>query len=403
MNGKNKLKQKLSHKGLYYVHSKYSFNAQNDDTYGNSNEDEEYLILFSDKSLDGDIFSTYFIPSRAYVIDENQGEITEGSYVSYKNKMLQNADADETVIQWKKELDDIRSSIIGQFTDIEPRGCSGVVSNVFSYHINVGHGNCSIIVFKEGSHFKMWMVDCSSYDFTSGKHYYLNIKKCLKDIEKQYGVKTISKLFVTHLHFDHYNAVNKLVEKGFINTDTEVWMNIKYPKHSRRVADMLKCLRDAHVRFIDPTTSINTDHIQVLYPTIAFDESFLPPKNKINNSSIVLKFTLDGKSILFPGDIETDGWDKIDCCRNCLKDIDYYCISHHGSINGHLRRCDRTNGLVPLSKCIYSKIQILMGRDTAYNGIYNDQVLNDFVNIEVVEDANTYIKIDWSKNKAKSH
>ena len=58
------------------------------------------------------------------------------------------------------------------------------------------------------------------------------------------------------------------------------------------------------------------------------------------------------------------------------------------------------NGLVPLSKCIYSKIQILMGRDTAYNGVYNNQVLNDFVNIEVVEDANTYIKIDWSKNEA---
>ncbi|MCR5480373.1 MAG: MBL fold metallo-hydrolase [Ruminococcus sp.] len=395
--------QKLSRRGLYYVHSKYSFNAQNDDTYGNSNEDEEYLILFSDKSLDGGSFSTYFIPSRAYVINENQGEITEGSYVSYKNKMLQNADADETVIQWKKELDDIRSSIIGQFTDIKPRGCSGVVSNVFSYHINVGHGNCSIIVFKDGSDYKMWMVDCSAYDFTSGNHYYLNIKKCLKDIEKQYAVKTISKLFVTHLHFDHYNAVNKLVEKGFINTDTEVWMNIKYPKHSRRVADMLKCLRDAHVRFIDPTTSINTDHIQVLYPTIAFDESFLPPKNKINNSSIVLKFTLDGKSILFPGDIETDGWGEIGCCKNCLKDIDYYCISHHGSINGHLWNCKLMNGLIPLTKCIDSKMQILMGRDTAYRGIYSRQVLGDFDNVKVVEKANTYIKIDWSKNEAKPY
>lgn len=403
MSEKNELKQKLSRRGLYYVHSKYSFNSQNDDTYGNSNEDEEYLILFSDKSLDGDSFSTYFIPSRAYVIDENQGEITEGSYVSYKNKMLQNADADETVIQWKKELDDIRSSIIGQFTDIKPRGCSGVVSNVFSYHINVGHGNCSIIVFKDGSDYRMWMVDCSSYDFTSGKHYYLNIKKCLKDIEKQYGVKTVSKLFVTHLHFDHYNAVNKLVEKGFINADTEVWMNIKYPKHGRRITKMLDCLRDAHVRFIDPTTSINTDHIQVLYPTIAFDESFLPPKNKINNSSIVLKFTLDGKSILFPGDIETAGWGEIGCCKNCLKDIDYYCISHHGSINGHLWNCKLMNGLIPLTKCIDSKMQILMGRDTAYRGIYSRQVFGDFDNVKVVEKANTYIKIDWSKNEAKPY
>lgn len=157
MNGKNELKQKLSHKGLYYAHSKYSFNAQNDDTYGSSNEDEEYLILFSDKSLDGDRFSTYIIPSRSYDTGVNQSEITEGSYVLYENKRLQSADNDATVRQWKKELDDIRSSIIGQFTDIKPRGCSGVVSNVFSYHINVGHGNCSIIVFKDGSDYRMWI------------------------------------------------------------------------------------------------------------------------------------------------------------------------------------------------------------------------------------------------------
>lgn len=360
-------------------------------------------ILFSDKSLDGDRFSTYIIPSRSYDTGVNQSEITEGSYVLYENKRLESADNDANVRQWEEELRAIRSSIIEQMTDREPRGCSGVVSNVFSYYINVGHGNCSIIVFKEGSHFKMWMVDCSSYDFTSGKHYYLNIKKCLKDIDKQYGIKTISKLFVTHLHFDHYNAVNKLVEKGFINADTEVWMNIKYPKHGRRITKMLDCLRDAHVRFIDPTTSINTDHIQVLYPTKAFDESFLPPKNKINNSSIVLKFTLDGKSILFPGDIETAGWNMIEGCKKCLGDIDYYCISHHGSINGHLWNCKLMNGLIPLTKCIDSKMQILMGRDTAYRGIYSRQVLGDFDNAQVVEKANTYIKIDWSKNEAKPY
>ena len=403
MSEKNELKQKLSHRGLYYVHSKYSFKSQNYEMYGNSNEDEEYLILFSDKSLDGDRFSTYIIPSRSYDTGVNQSEITEGSYVLYENKRLGSADNDANVRQWEEELRAIRSSIIEQMTDREPRGCSGVVSNVFSYHINVGHGNCSIIVFKEGSHFKMWMVDCSSYDFTSGKHYYLNIKKCLKDIEKQYGIKTISKLFVTHLHFDHYNAVNKLIEKGFINADTEVWMNIKYPKHGRRITKMLDCLRDAHVRFIDPTTSINTNHIQVLYPTKAFDESFLPPKNKINNSSIVLKFTLDGKSILFPGDIETDGWNLIEGCKKCLGDIDYYCISHHGSINGHLWNCKLMNGLIPLTKCIDSKMQILMGRDTAYRGIYSRQVLGDFDNAQVVEKANTYIKIDWSKNEAKPY
>ena len=90
----------------------------------------------------------------------------------------------------------------------------------------------------------------------------------------------------------------------------------------------------------------------------------------------------------------------IEGCKKCLGDIDYYCISHHGSINGHLWNCKLMNGLIPLTKCIDSKMQILMGRDTAYRGIYSRQVLGDFDNAQVVEKANTYIKIDWSKNEA---
>lgn len=388
--------KRVSRKGLYYVHSKYSFKAQNYETYGNPNEGEEYLILFSDKSLYGHSFSVYFVPSRLYNYYEDDTEFTEGSYVLFENGKLLNADNDDTVKQWGMELEEIRSRIVHQELYAQPESCSGTVSDVSSYHVNVGHGNCSIIVFKDGSHFKMWMVDCSAYDFTQSRHYYQNIKNCLRDIKKQYGVTTISKLLVTHLHFDHYNAINKLLERGFINSDTEVWMNIKYPKHGRRIAKMLECLCDAHVRFIDPTTSIKSDHILVLYPTIAFDESNHPPKNKINNSSIMYRITLGGKSILFPGDIETDGWNKIDCCKYCLKDVNYYCISHHGSINGHMMRCRRTKKSMPLSECISSKIQILMGRDTAYSGIYNEQVLNDFDNIKLVENAKTYIRIDWS-------
>ena len=111
MNWRKNMIQKLSRRGLYYVHSKYSFNAQDDDTYGSLNEDEEYLILFSDKSLDGDSFSSYLIPSRSYYTGVNQSEITEGSYVLYENKRLRKLGlllclALITVITLKITLDD---------------------------------------------------------------------------------------------------------------------------------------------------------------------------------------------------------------------------------------------------------------------------------------------------------
>ena len=82
----------------------------------------------------------------------------------------------------------------------------------------------------------------------------------------------------------------------------------------------------------------------------------------------------------------------------------YYCISHHGSITGHLRNeCIYRNHIKSLADCNFSRIQILMGRNNAYSGIYSQSVLDDFNNICKVEDSENYIRIDWRTDEIEVH
>lgn len=231
----------------------------------------------------------------------------------------------------------------------------------------------------------------------------MQYKKCLNDIKLQYGIKHISKLLITHLHFDHYNAIEFLVTDNYINSETEVWMNIYYPCESRKFSLTLRSLINENVRFIIPTKDKSNDYINIFYPQINFDDTHYPPKKKVNNSSVVYQIILNGKSILFTGDLETEGWDKISDCAPYLKETNYYCISHHGSLNGHIRSgCKYMNiDEMTLADCNNSKIQILMGRNHAYKGIYNPRVLNDFESVEKTEDAKHYIMIDWSSDVIK--
>jgi len=81
-------------------------------------------------------------------------------------------------------------------SDEQPR-VRRAVTDVFSYHVNVGHGNCSFVCFVENRHLNVWVVDCSHYDCMNKKSYVSNIDDCLDFIKKKYDVENvvISKAF----------------------------------------------------------------------------------------------------------------------------------------------------------------------------------------------------------------
>lgn len=172
------MKDKLYFKGLYFVHSNYHEMESFEDNYYLINQNNwgknDYLILFKEKLDDLDNFTSYYIPRNLF--DDASDVLIEGKYVLYSDKSFYNADNHPIVAMNNDYIRYLISSIENNQLISHPIMPSGHISDVRSYHINVGHGNCSIIVFRNGLQWQMWMIDSSAVDFINHRNYYCNIK-----------------------------------------------------------------------------------------------------------------------------------------------------------------------------------------------------------------------------------
>lgn len=383
-------------KGLYFVHGYYMSERSVQDT------EELYrdqMILMRDS-----MESIYDIEAYDINLSEMQisSQLPQGEFLYYNGENFQPADNSPTSIMYSELNQQLINSIGFEHYGNKSQEIAENISEVYSYHVNVGHGNCSIVVFREGSSYNIWMIDCSVFDFTNKQNYASNLDACMDFIKKKFEICKISKLLITHLHFDHINGIEHLIERGWIDSDTEVWMNIHYPWKQPTYNRILLQLKALGVRFIDPIVGNSTRNIKILYPDISFNAKNSAPNNNINNASVLYQIFLSGKRMLFTGDIETEGWDNVFNCIPRLAESTYYCISHHGSITGHIRNNCSVVGMSikTLGDCaIETKKQVLMGRNGAYRGVYSPKVLRDFNNIEETEHAKQYFCLDWKTGK----
>lgn len=388
MNDQREMKE-----GLYFIHGYYT--QENDNVRANELFRNQ-IILMKD-----DFENVYNIQAFDVSVQEMRMEsrIMQGEFAYFDGQRLLTAENNPTQIMYSELNRQLSNTISFLNYGNQPNELSENISKVYSYHINVGHGNCSIIVFCDNGIWNVWMVDCSVFDFTNRHNYSQNLDDCLEQIKSDIGIEKISKLLITHLHYDHINGIEHLIKKGWIDKNTEVWMNTQYPWKQPTYNRILLQLNALGVKFIDPATSNSTKHINILYPIISFNVRNKAPDNNINNASVLYQICLGNKRMLFTGDIETEGWDDVLTCMPHLNKSTYYCISHHGSITGHIRsRCGLSSRTInTLADCADStKIQILMGRDSAYKGVYSPRVLSEFNNIKKTEDVKKYIKIEWN-------
>lgn len=379
----------IKSRGLYFVHGLYSENETKNEII------RDYALLH--KYTIEDIYDVeeYFTSLENPII---RGQLVEGRYVLYDGETIQNADDNPTVMLYHSLYDSIISSLRENLS--ESVGIKENIKDVVSYHINVGHANCSLILFYTGYKCHLWMVDCAIKGCRSYKNYQRNLNECLDRIKNENNKCTIDKLLITHLHYDHINGIEHLVDTGWINKDTEVWINLNYKHNSPASINAFVHLNRLGVRIVDPIVGNSTANIKILYPNISFDnKNNCPPANNINNASVLYRIELGGNSMLFPGDIETEGWDSIKECYPYLSEPNYYCISHHGSKTGHIRKgcsAKTIRSVNNIAECLdnVSQCQILMGKDGTFNNVYYKDVLNDFKNI-IKTDGCKYIEVKW--------
>jgi hypothetical protein len=318
-----------------------------------------------------------------------------------------------SLIEYNKEYNTNPKEYLAKLTKI-PEDIESV-SDVFSYHINVGHGNCTII-YNKG---KIIVIDCSIFDITGPRWYTSNLDSCIKHIKKQFALSSfhIDFFLLTHPHYDHYSGVEYLIKNNFIDSSTVFYLNEHYSFQGILYTRVLNKIINMGCKIFEPIKNNSNSLFEIVHPSKIivkkpFNAPSIPIKDKIvepnpNNASFVSLFELAGKKFLFPGDLEMHGWDKIFPCDICTSNINYFAISHHGSITGFERTvCGKNKQINDISACLSKDVYaVLMGRDGAYSGIYCPKVISSFKNLYYTEkdnngDEKEFLEINLSTDEA---
>lgn len=289
---------------------------------------------------------------------------------------------------------------------------------VRSYHVNIGHGNCSLILISCGRFYRLWMVDCSIYDYLVKKNHSSNLEDCLSQIATLLQVDKatlrIDCFMLTHTHYDHYSGLEYLFAKNYVDNETLFYANTNYGCVSHTWVRVLKLLATKCCKVIQPIRNNQREIRRILYPAlpqvnkkskrVIGTEMIVP---KVNNSSVVYCLELADKMMILPGDLEQAGLNDMVTGCFCSPEYyrsNYYCVSHHASDNGHINSsCIGTKACPNILTCIQNNLSyaIVMGRDYAFNGIYSTQVINDFGQSVIYSEKNPsgqpirFFELDW--------
>lgn len=96
--------------------------------------------------------------------------------------------------------------------------------------------------------------------------------------------------------------------------------------------------RDYKIILKDGQPVVSVDDLRNLHHIAEFpaDRLALTLDSVRNNTSLVILFRFEGKSLLFPGDAQWGNWQSwigTDSARHLLSDVDFFKVAHHGSEN----------------------------------------------------------------------
>lgn len=323
--------------------------------------------------------------------------------------------------RYKKQIDENNANTVEEFEnarnfEFDPNMI------VRTYHVNIGHGNCSLILTSLGSFYHLWMVDCSTNDNLSKYNYSANLEDCLSQIAALLQVDKatlrIDCFMLTHTHYDHYSGLEYLFTQKYVDNRTLFYANTNYGCVSHTWVRVLRLLATNGCKVIQPIRNNQRTVRRILYPIvpqvckksmcISGTEMIVP---KVNNSSVVYCLEIADKMMILPGDLEQAGLNDMVTGNSCSPEYNksnYYCVSHHASDTGHVNvQCTGTKVCPKVLTCVRCNLlyAIIMGRDHAFSGIYSPQVIKAFGKSVIYSEKDNagkpiqFFELDWITDK----
>ena len=233
----------------------------------------------------------------------------------------------------------------------EPRQITVPDGDMAVHFLDVGQGDCSLIVMPNG---KTVLIDASTNDEGENILEYLSL----------YDIDRIDFFVLTHPHADHIGGAKDIVEgikvgkivMPDVTTDTSVFENLLNAIDKKHIP--------VHIAEVGEIISLGNANLKVLAPVKKTDD--------LNNMSIVLRLDYGNTSFIFTGDAEepseSDMLDRFG--KNEFK-ADVIKIGHHGA---------STSSSEEFLKAVSPKYAVIScGKENSYGHPHSETVskLND--------------------------
>jgi beta-lactamase superfamily II metal-dependent hydrolase len=256
-----------------------------------------------------------------------------------------------------------RQTLLSQHSPL-PQIAGHLVLRVF----DVEHGACAMMRAPAGD--RLAMIDCG-HNVTTGWRPSTYIRDTLKLSQVDY-------LFVTNADHDHLSDLDGLWQHG-IDVRTLIRNRSPNPDILRRIKEAQGDLTNDVERFLQINASYNAP-VEVPFDagmggvTCSTFRNSYPDFDTTNNLSMVVFIKFGLFKMLFPGDMERDGWAKLLQNPEFLRELQGTSVlvaSHHGRVNGFSE--DLFKYFAPFAVVISDKSIVHQTQEIDYRPVVRDE------------------------------
>jgi len=194
---------------------------------------------------------------------------------------------------------------------------------------DVSHGFCGYIVADNGN---VILVDCGhdGDNFRPSTHL------------RNSGCRGIESLIISNYDEDHVSDLPNILNNFHVEVlyrnksiSTTQLENIK--RQTGPVSNAMRATLNLADEYSNPVAAY-PDYGDLKFET--FQNNY-PEFTDTNNLSLLTFVEYDGLGVVFTGDLESDGWDRIlenSRVQEKLRNVNIFVASHHGRANGYTRR-----------------------------------------------------------------